>query len=231
MGGMQALQWAAAYPERVFSTLAVACSTRHSAQNIAFHELGRQAVMADPDWRGGRYFEEGTHPRRGLGVARMAAHITYLSDAALHRKFGRRLQDRELPTFSFDADFEVESYLRHQGSSFVERFDANSYLYLTRAMDYFDVAADHQGVLAEAYRGTRTRFCVVSFTSDWLFPTSESRAVVHALNASSARVSFAEIETDRGHDAFLLDVPEFIEISRAFLESGASAHGLTSASR
>ena len=231
MGGMQALQWTAAYPERVFSALAVACSTRHSAQNIAFHELGRQAVMADPDWRGGRYFEDDAHPHRGLGVARMAAHITYLSDAALHRKFGRRLQDREVPTFSFDADFEVESYLRHQGSSFVERFDANSYLYLTRVMDYFDIAADHDGVLAEAWRGTRTRFCVVSFTSDWLFPTSEARAVVHALNAGSARVSFAEIETDRGHDAFLLDVPEFIEISRAFLESAASAHGLTSASR
>ena len=231
MGGMQALQWTAAYPERVFSALAVACSTRHSAQNIAFHELGRQAVMADPDWRGGRYFEDDAHPHRGLGVARMAAHITYLSDAALHRKFGRRLQDREVPTFSFDADFEVESYLRHQGSSFVERFDANSYLYLTRAMDYFDIAADHDGVLAEAWRGTRTRFCVVLFTSDWLFPTSEARAVVHALNAGSARVSFAEIETDRGHDAFLLDVPEFIEISRAFLESAASAHGLTSASR
>ncbi|HEX7883484.1 MAG TPA: homoserine O-acetyltransferase, partial [Afipia sp.] len=157
--------------------------------------------------------------------------ITYLSDAALHRKFGRRLQDRELPTFSFDADFEVESYLRHQGSSFVERFDANSYLYLTRAMDYFDIAADHDGVLAEAWRGTRTRFCVVSFTSDWLFPTSEARAVVHALNAGSARVSFAEIETDRGHDAFLLDVPEFIESARACLDSAASAHGLTSASR
>ena len=231
MGGMQTLQWAAAFPERVFAALAVACSTRHSAQNIAFHELGRQAVMADPDWRGGRYFEHGTHPRRGLGVARMAAHITYLSDAALHRKFGRRLQDREMPTFSFDADFEVESYLRHQGSSFVERFDANSYLYLTRAMDYFDIAADHNGVLAEAFRGTATRFCVVSFTSDWLFPTSEARAVVHALNASSARVSFAEIETDKGHDAFLLDVPEFFEISRAFLESRAAAHGLNSVTR
>jgi len=227
MGGMQTLQWTVAYPEHVFSALAIACSTRHSAQNIAFHELGRQAVMADPDWRGGRYFEEGTHPRRGLGVARMAAHITYLSDAALHRKFGRRLQDRETPTFSFDADFEVESYLRHQGSSFVERFDANSYLYLTRAMDYFDIAADHQGVLAEAFRTTRTRFCVVSFTSDWLFPTPESRAIVHALNAGGARVSFAEIETDRGHDAFLLDVPEFLDIARSFLESAASAHGLT----
>jgi len=230
MGGMQVLQWATAYPERVFAALAIACGARHSAQNIAFHELGRQAVMADPDWRQGRYFEHGTHPRRGLGVARMAAHITYLSDAALHRKFGRRLQDREQPTFSFDADFEVESYLRHQGSSFVERFDANSYLYLTRAMDYFDIAADHNGVLASAFLGSRTRFCVISFTSDWLFPSSEARAVVHALNASSARVSFAEITTDKGHDAFLLDEPEFFAISRAFLESAASTHGLNTVS-
>jgi homoserine O-acetyltransferase len=229
MGGMQALQLTAAFPKRVFSTLAIACSTRHSAQNIAFHELGRQAVMADPDWHNGRYFEKGTQPHRGLGVARMAAHITYLSDAALHRKFGRRMQDRDLPTFSFDADFQVESYLRYQGSSFVERFDANSYLYLTRAMDYFDIAADHNGVLARAFRGVQTRFCVVSFTSDWLFPTSESRALVHALNASGARVSFAEIETDRGHDAFLLDVPEFFDISRAFLQSAAKARGLSSA--
>ena len=230
MGGMQALQWTSAYPERVFSAMPVACATRHSAQNIAFHELGRQAVMADPEWHHGRYFEQGGFPHRGLGVARMAAHITYLSDAALHRKFGRRMQDRDLPTFSFDADFQVESYLRYQGSSFVERFDANSYLYLTRAMDYFDVAADHQGVLAEAFRGIKTRFCVVSFTSDWLFPTTESRAIVHALNASGARVSFAEIETDRGHDAFLLDVPEYVEISRAFLESAATARGLRGAS-
>jgi homoserine O-acetyltransferase len=226
MGGMQVLQWASAYPQRVFSALPIACSTRHSAQNIAFHEVGRQAVMADPDWRGGRYFAEGTHPRRGLSVARMAAHITYLSDPALHRKFGRRLQDREVPTFSFDADFEVESYLRHQGSSFVERFDANSYLYLTRAMDYFDIAADHNDVLAAAFRNTRTRFCVVSFTSDWLFPTAESRAIVHALNAGGARVSFAEIETDKGHDAFLLDVPELFDILRAFLEAGGAARGL-----
>jgi homoserine O-acetyltransferase len=156
----------------------------------------------------------------------MAAHITYLSDAALHRKFGRRLQDREVPTFSFDADFEVESYLRHQGSSFVERFDANSYLYLTRAMDYFDIAADHNGVLAEAWRGTRTRFCVVSFTSDWLFPTSESRTVAHALNAAGASVSFVEIETDRGHDAFLLDEPEMFSAINGFIRSAARARGL-----
>jgi homoserine O-acetyltransferase len=131
-----------------------------------------------------------------------------------------------MPTFSFDADFEVESYLRHQGSSFVERFDANSYLYLTRAMDYFDLAADFDGVLAEAFRGTKTRFCVVSFTSDWLFPTPESRAIVHALNASSARVSFAEIVTDKGHDAFLLDEPELFAIVRGFLGSAGAARGL-----
>jgi homoserine O-acetyltransferase len=226
MGGMQVLQWAASYPDRVFAALPIACATRHSAQNIAFHEVGRQAVMADPEWRAGRYLAEGTNPRRGLAVARMAAHITYLSDAALHRKFSRRFQDRVNPTFSFDADFEVESYLRHQGSSFVERFDANSYLYLTRAMDYFDLAADYGGVLAQAFRGTKTRFCVISFTSDWLFPTVDSRAIVHALNASSARVSFAEIVTDKGHDAFLLDEPELFAIMRGFLGSAGAARGL-----
>jgi homoserine O-acetyltransferase len=227
MGGMQVLQWAASYPDRVFSALPIACSTRHSAQNIAFHEVGRQAVMADPEWRGGRYLVEGANPRRGLAVARMGAHITYLSDAALHRKFGRKFQNRENPTFSFDADFEVESYLRHQGSSFVERFDANSYLYLTRAMDYFDLAADYQGVAANAFRGAQTRFCVISFTSDWLFPTSDSRAIVHALNASGARVSFAEIVTDKGHDAFLLEEPELFAIVRGFLDGAAKARGLT----
>lgn len=226
MGGMQVIEWCASYPDRVFSALPIATATRHSAQNIAFHEVGRQAVMADPEWKNGRYFVEGTSPRRGLSVARMGAHITYLSDTALHRKFGRRFQDRDNPTFSFDADFEVESYLRHQGSTFVERFDANSYLYLTRAMDYFDLAADHGGVLANAFRGTRTRFCVISFTSDWLFPTSDSRAIVHALNAGGARVSFAEIETDKGHDAFLLDEPELIGIVRGFLDSAGRARGL-----
>ncbi len=231
MGGMQVLQWAASYPKRVFSALPLATGTRHSAQNIAFHEVGRQAVMADPEWRGGRYFAEGTNPRRGLAVARMGAHITYLSDAALHRKFGRKFQDRENPTFSFDADFEVESYLRHQGSTFVERFDANSYLYLTRAMDYFDLAADYDGVLAKAFRGTPTRFCVASFTSDWLFPTPESRAIVHALNAGGARVSFAEIETDKGHDAFLLDEPELLAIVRGFLDSAARARGLVASAK
>jgi homoserine O-acetyltransferase len=226
MGGMQVLQWAQSFPDRVFCALPIACATRHSAQNIAFHEVGRQAVMADPEWRHGRYLVEGTNPHRGLAVARMGAHITYMSDAALHRKFGRRFQDRSNPTFSFDADFEVESYLRYQGSSFVERFDANSYLYLTRAMDYFDLAAEHDGVLANAFKNSPTRFCVVSFTSDWLFPTSESRAIVHALNAAGARVSFAEIVTDKGHDAFLLDEPELFAIIRGFLDGAARARGL-----
>ena len=226
LGGMQVLQWTASYPQRVFAALPIATATRHSAQNIAFHEVGRQAVMADPEWRGGRYLLEHSNPRRGLAVARMGAHITYLSDAALHRKFGRKFQDRSNPTFSFDADFEVESYLRHQGSSFVERFDANSYLYLTRAMDYFDLAGDYGGVLARAFKDTSTRFCVISFTSDWLFPTSESRAIVHALNAAGARVSFAEITTDKGHDAFLLDEPELFAIVRGFLDAAGKARGL-----
>jgi homoserine O-acetyltransferase len=226
LGGMQVLQWAAAYPERVFAALPVATGARHSSQNIAFHEVGRQAVMADPDWRSGRYFDFGVNPRKGLAVARMAAHITYLSEEALHRKFGRNLQDREKPTFGFDADFQIESYLRHQGLAFVDRFDANSYLYMTRAMDYFDLAADYGGRLANAFLGTKTRFCVASFTSDWLFPTIENKEVVRALNAAGASVSFVEIETDRGHDAFLLDEPELFATIRGFLSSAAEARGL-----
>ncbi len=226
MGAMQALQWPAAYPRRVFASVPIAGAARHSAQNIAFHEVGRQAIRADPDWRGGDYLIHGTNPKKGLAVARMAAHITYLSETALHRKFGRNLQDRTAISYGFDADFQIESYLRHQGMSFVDRFDANSYLYITRAMDYFDLAADFGGVLANAFRDTKTRFCVVSFTSDWLFPTSESRTIVHALNAVAANVSFVEIETDRGHDAFLLDEPEFHATLAGFLNSAARHRGL-----
>jgi homoserine O-acetyltransferase len=229
MGGMQVLQWVASYPERVFAALPIATGAKHSAQNIAFHEVGRQAIMADPDWLQGRYLDEGAIPRKGLAVARMAAHITYLSEPALQRKFGRNYQDRDRPTFTFDADFQVESYLRHQGSSFVERFDANSYLYVTRAMDYFDLADDYNGLLAEAFRKAATRFCVVSFTSDWLFPTADSRAIVHALNASGARVSFVEVASDKGHDAFLLDEPELIATTGGFLSAAAKARGLPEA--
>lgn len=226
MGGMQVLEWASSFKDRVFAAMPIATAAKHSAQNIAFHEVGRQAVMADPAWNGGRYIEARTRPEKGLGVARMAAHITYLSEQALQRKFGRKLQDRAAPTFSFDADFQVESYLRHQGSSFVERFDANSYLYLTRAMDYFDLAADHGGILAKAFEGTKTRFCLVSFTSDWLFPTSDSRDLVHALNASGASVSFVEIDSDKGHDAFLLDEPQFFATLSGFVSAAAKARGL-----
>lgn len=226
MGAMQALQWAASYPERVFAAAPIAGAARHTAQNIAFHEVGRQAIMADPDWCDGDYQSQGKHPRRGFAVARMAGHITYLSGPALHRKFGRTLQNRQGVTYGFDADFQVESYLRYQGSAFVERFDANSYLYITRAMDYFDLVEEYGGVLARAFEGTETRFCIISFTSDWLFPTSENRAIVHALNAVAANVSFVEIESDKGHDAFLLDEPEFRATLAGFLNGAAEHRGI-----
>ena len=226
MGGMQVLQWAADYPERLFSAICIASAARHTAQNIAFHEVGRQAIMADPDWRGGDYLKLGVRPEKGLAVARMAAHITYLSEPALQRKFGRELQKDGL-SWGFDADFQVESYLRHQGSAFVDRFDANAYLYITRAMDYFDLAASHGGVLAKAFQRARAvRFCVLSFTSDWLYPTPESRAITRALNAAGAPTSFVEIQSDKGHDAFLLDEPVMEEALRGFLASAASARGL-----
>ena len=226
MGGMQVLEWAARYPERVFSAVPIAAAARHSSQNIAFNEVGRQAIMADPDWCQGEYLRHGKVPTRGLAVARMAAHITYLSDSALHRKFGRRLQGRDALSFGFDADFQVESYLRHQGITFVERFDANSYLYITRAMDYFDIAAEHGGALSKAFADTPVRFCLFSFTSDWLFPTVESREVVRALNAVAANVSFVEVKTDKGHDAFLLDEPEFATTLRGFLDGAGKHRGL-----
>jgi homoserine O-acetyltransferase len=226
MGGMQTLSWAARHKERVATAVPVATAAWHSSQNIAFHEVGRQAVMADPNWCGGRYLELGKEPRNGLAVARMAAHITYLSEEALQRKFGRNLQEISVKSFSFNADFQVESYLRHQGSTFVDRFDANSYLYITRAIDYFDLAAEHGDVLANAFKGTRTRFCVVSFTSDWLYPTRESREIVHALNAVAANVSFVEIESDKGHDAFLLEEPELFATVRGFLNAAAVKLGI-----
>lgn len=226
MGGMQVLEWAATYPERVRSAVVIASAARHSAQNIAFHEVGRQAIMADPKWRGGAYYGEADPPSAGLAVARMAAHITYLSEAGLTEKFGRKLQARpghELgaKSFGFDADFQVESYLRHQGIAFTDRFDANSYLYITRAMDYFDLAEEHGGRLANAFRGSATRFCIVSFDTDWLYPTPESRTIVHALNASGAAASFVELSSPFGHDAFLLDVPELNRVVDGFLRAGA----------
>ncbi|WP_225197830.1 homoserine O-acetyltransferase [Gluconobacter oxydans] len=230
MGGMQALTWAADFPDRVFAAMPIATSPFHSAQNIAFNEVSRQAIFADPDWHDGHYRDFGAIPARGLGVARMMAHITYLSEEALSRKFGRRVRHdaaTAVPASSspslFGEMFEVESYLRHQGSSFVRRFDANSYLTITRAMDYFDLAAEHDGDLANPFRKSQTRFCVVSFSSDWLFPTSQSRLLVRALNRAGANVSFVEIESDRGHDAFLLEEPDFDRTIRGFI-AGAAEH-------
>ncbi len=227
MGGMQVLEWAARYPEKVFSAVAVATTAQHSAQNIAFHEIGRQAIMADPDWCMGKYAENKSYPAKGLAVARMTAHVTYLSEVMLQQKFGRKLQNRSEIGYGFEADFQVESYLRYQGNNFVERFDPNAYLYITRAMDYFDIAVEHgQGSLAQAFAQTDTRFCIISFSSDWLFPTEESRRVVRALNAVAADVSFAEIQTDKGHDAFLLEVPEFYAAVKGFLDESARQRGI-----
>ncbi len=233
MGAMQVLQWAVDYPDCVYGAMPIAGAARHSAQNIAFHEVGRQAIMADPDWHGGDYLLHDVRPTGGLSVARMAAHITYLSETALHRKFGRNLQDRRALGFGFDADFQVESYLRHQGFTFVDRFDANSYLYITRAMDYFDLPARYGGNLQDCFRVdgkvTPVRFCLVSFSSDWLFPTRESRRIVHALNAIAANVSSVEIESDKGHDAFLLDEPQFHAVLAGFLDGLAEHRGLKAA--
>ncbi len=226
MGGMQALEWATSYQDRVFASVPIATSSFHSAQNLALTEVGRQAIMADPDWCGGNYQREGRNPHRGLAIARMVAHVTYMSEPALQTKFGRQLQDREEVTYGFDADFQVESYLRHQGISFVDRFDANSYLYITRAMNYFDLAKKHGGVLADAFRDTTTRYCIISFTSDWLYPTAENRRIVHALNAVAANVSFAEITSDNGHDAFLMEEPEFWKVLSGFLDGAAEHRGL-----
>ncbi len=218
MGGMQALSLVANWPDRAERVLVIASTARHSAQNIAFHEVGRQAIMADPAWSQGAYYTSDATPDNGLAVARMAAHITYLSEEGLTEKFGRRLQDRDAKSFGFDADFQVESYLRYQGSGFTQRFDANSYLYITRAMDYFDLAEEHGGTLANAFAATSARFCLISFDSDWLYPTAESRHIVHALNAAGAKVSFVELSAPHGHDSFLLEHPPMDRVIQGFME-------------
>ncbi len=210
-GGFQALQWAASYPENIISAIPIATSFRHSAQNIAFHEVGRQAIMSDPNWCNGNYISKNKKPEKGLSVARMLAHITYLSEEAFQRKFGRNLQNKISLAYGFKTDFQVESYLKHQGQVFVDRFDANSYLYITRAMDYFDLPSQKKGGLENIYKKTPVKFCVISFTSDWVYPTKYSKEIVDSLNAVGANVSFVEIETDKGHDAFLLDEKEFNE--------------------
>ena len=219
MGGMQVLQFVANYPDKAKTAIPIACTASHAAQNIALNELGRQAIMADQNWNKGNYFNTNSSPDKGLAVARMAAHITYLSKKGLQEKFGRKLQERDNLKFSFDADFQIESYLRHQGSVFVDRFDANSYLYITRAMDYFDLIKQYNGNLSEAFKTSKTKFFIISFTSDWLYPTPENKEIVIALNSAGADVGFIEITSDKGHDSFLLDVPDFLKSVKNFLEA------------
>ena len=226
MGAMQALQWTINYPQKIQNVIHIAGALKHSAQNIAFHEVGRQAIMNDPNWNKGGYNKNNIIPERGLAVARMIAHITYLSDDAMHRKFGRKLQSRDIISFGFDADFQIESYLRYQGRSFVERFDANSYLYLTRAMDYFDLEKKFSTAIEfSPIPNQHIRYLIISFTSDWLFPTSENRKIVKTLNYFTRNVSFTEIETDKGHDSFLLDEPELDSIIKGFLDNNYNKIG------
>ena len=225
MGGMQVLEWASSHSNRVYTAIPIAASYRHTAQNIAFHEVGRQAIMNDLNWNKGNYYKNVEKPRHGLAVARMIAHITYLSEGAFQKKFGRDMQNKVL-SWGFDADFQVESYLRHQGISFVDRFDANCYLYLTRAMDYFDLANQHDGNLPMAFKDSKCKYLIISFSSDWLFPTSESRTIIKALNKVEADVSFIEILSDKGHDSFLLNVKEFHKTLKGFIDGAASKKNL-----
>jgi homoserine O-acetyltransferase len=217
MGAMQALEWAVAYPDSVVSSIPIAGTARHSAQQIAFNEVGRQAIIADPDWADGNYYGK-KPPARGLAVARMVGHITYMSDDSMREKFGRRLRGKDRFGFDFDVDFEVESYLRYRGSQFVNRFDANSYLYITKAMDYFDLA-NACGSLAKAFEHVKARFLVISFTSDWLYPSYQSQEIVRALRSQNKDVAYCELPSNYGHDAFLVDVAEQTDVIRGFLAS------------
>lgn len=216
MGGMQAIQWGIKYPDEMRSVIAIATTSRISAQSIAFNWVGREAIMDDPDWKHGEYTEQ---PEHGLATARMLAHITYLSEESMRRKFGRRLQSSDNYSYDFKKDFSVESYLEHQGSRFVERFDANSYLYITRAIDYFDVAASHGGDLKKAFAPVKCPFLVVSFSSDWLFPPEQSRELVKALLDNGVDASYCNIQSSYGHDAFLLEEETLGTILSGFLKN------------
>jgi homoserine O-acetyltransferase/O-succinyltransferase len=217
-GGMQVLQWVVSYPEMVRLAIPIATTSKLSAQAIAFNEVGRLAIQSDPNWREGDYYGKAV-PRRGLTIARMIGHITYLSDRSMHQKFGRRLQDKSAYGYDFRTDFQVESYLRYKGDHFVNRFDANSYLYITKAMDYFDLTQAY-GSLEKAFAGCKTRFLVISFSSDWLFPTYQSKEIVSALRRVDADAIFTEIQTDYGHDAFLLESQQLSSLITNFLGHG-----------
>jgi len=219
MGGMQVLEWAAHHPQRVRAAIPIATTARHSPMLIAFSEVGRQAIYADPAWNHGDYYTSGKRPDAGLSVARMVGHITYLSDESMQQKFGRRLQGRERYGYEFLTEFEIESYLKHNGDKFTRRFDANSYLYVTKALDYFDLAGRHGGRLAAAFDGsTELAFLVISFTSDWLYPSYHSKELVKALTAAGCDVSYLDIESSWGHDAFLVEVETMTRLLGSFLD-------------
>jgi homoserine O-acetyltransferase len=218
MGGMQVLEWAVRYPDRVVSAVPIATTTRHSAMAIAFNEVARQAIMKDPNWSQGDYYGH-DHPGHGQAVARMIGHVTYLSEQALRKKFDRRLQDRGTFSYDFDSDFQVGSYLQYQGEKFVHRFDANSLLYLTKAADYFDLAEYYgRGSLAQAFSSAQADFLVISFSSDWLYPTAQSKSMVQAMKKNNLQVSFCEIEFDYGHDSFLVPNPPLSQLVSGFLD-------------
>jgi len=219
LGAMQALQWTLSFPERVRHAIVIAATPRLSAQNIAFNEVARQAIMTDPDFHDGHYYDKGVVPRRGLRIARMIGHITYLSDDAMMEKFGRALRGKSGPGFGFDIDFEIESYLRHQGDKFASYFDANTYLRITKALDYYDPAADCGGDLAAALAGAEAAFLVVSFTSDWRFSANRSREIVRALLEAKKIASYVEVDAPQGHDAFLMDDARYHGALAAYFES------------
>ncbi len=218
LGGMQVMQWAIDYPERLRHALVIAATPKLTAQNIAFNEVARQAIFSDPDFHAGRYYEHNTIPRQGLMLARMLGHITYLSDDAMREKFGRDLREGKL-NFGFDVEFQVESYLRYQGKSFVDRFDANTYLLMTKVLDYFDPALQFNHDLSLAFENTDANFLVISFTGDWRFTPARSREIVRALIAANKKVNYAEIEAELGHDAFLTPIAEYHGVLNAYMDT------------
>jgi homoserine O-acetyltransferase len=221
MGGMQVLQWMIAYPERIRCAIPIATTMKHTPQQIAFNEIGRQAIIADPDWRSGNYYDHSI-PAKGLGIARMIGHVTYMSDASMAEKFGRKFRS-DRAQFKFGGDFEVESYLHNRGDNFVRRFDANSYLYITKAIDYFNILNEHS--LCDIFRGLRAKVLVIAFKSDWLYPTYQSQEIVKACKLSGVEASYCEVNSAYGHDSFLLEIEQEGRLLSSFLKSAANGNG------